>query len=116
MKKIVLTVILLLPFLLISYIRFGDFLKYSDKIKLAYDYVDPISQKTIKNRKVAQVKEFTPTTDLEIMDDESGSLINIKGKEVMIVTFMTENDETLGPIIVYIEKNANKVLGIGGRK
>jgi hypothetical protein len=116
MKKIVLAVILLSPFLLLSYIKFGDSLKYPDEIKLAYDYVDPISQKTIKNRKVAQVEEFTPRFDIEIMNEETDSLTNIKGIDVMTVTFKTDDDGSLGPIIVYIDKNSKKVLGIGGRK
>jgi len=116
MRRSVILTILLFPFLLLFYIWFGDSLKYPNEIKLAYDYVNPISQKTIKNWKVARVMESTPTADLEIMSKETNSLINIKGRKVLVVKFKTEEDEILGSILVYIDKNTNNVLGIGGRK
>ncbi|WP_156424492.1 hypothetical protein [Bacillus sp. FJAT-27445] len=46
------------------------------------------------------------------MDERTGDLINIKGKEVLIVTFQTKGEEDLGPINVYLDKNSDKVLGV----
>lgn len=116
MKKILLILILSIPLLLLLYLRYGDSLRYPNEIRLAYKYIDSNSQKTIKNSKIAQVEEYAPSRDLEIMDEETDSLVNIKYKEVLRITFKTLDDGNLGPIVVYIDKNTNDVLGVGTRK
>ncbi|WP_108669920.1 hypothetical protein [Peribacillus acanthi] len=90
--------------------------KYSEEINLAYDYVHPHSQNSILNWKKAKVEEFTSEMDLNIIDEAKDEMVNIKGIHTLKVTFRTNDEESLGPIVVFIDKKNGKVLGIGGRK
>ncbi|MFC0187201.1 hypothetical protein ACFFJY_02830 [Fictibacillus aquaticus] len=112
MRKIQLIITLLIPVLILSYIWFGDSIIYSKEIKIAYDYVHPRSQKTIKNWKLAQVTSYTPTGDTEIKNNKTDKYVNVQGKELVIVSFKTHDEE----ITVFIDKNTNEVLGNGMKK
>jgi hypothetical protein len=93
----------------------SSYSKYPEEIKLAYDSIHPSSQKTIKDWKEAKVQEFTPDKDLEVTNEEDKQ-INIKGFEIIEVAFNTTDEESLGPIVVYLDKDTRKVLGSGLRK
>lgn len=109
-------------FVFLSFIFFiagcSSYSKYPDEIKRAYHYVDQKSQKTIKNWKNAKVEEYKPTEELSIIDKKGGKyrLVNIKGIKTLKITFETTEDPFLGPIVVFIDKNSKKILGIGGRE
>jgi hypothetical protein len=94
----------------------SSYSQYPDEIKLAYNSVEPLAQKTIKNWKKARVEEYIPTENIEVINEKENKLINIKGIETLQVTFKTSDNGALGPITVFIEKDTKKVLGIGGRK
>jgi hypothetical protein len=89
---------------------------YSNEIESAYNYVDPISQETIKNWEKASVEKYIPTGELEVKDEEKNKYINIKGFKTLKVSFKTTDDAELGPINVYIDENSKKVLGVGIRR
>ena len=113
MKKIFLLVVL---FALIAFLGYENYWKYFDEKKLAYDYLEPASQKTVKSWKWADVDEYTAEYTMEIWDKESEQFIDINGMETLVVSFKTTDDGTLGPIDVYLDMKTTKVIGIGVRK
>lgn len=85
-----------------------------DTIKeTAYNWLDNINQMSIIDWKSANVK--TIKFDKEhIIANTTENSINIQDKETYQVTFTT-NDEILGPIVVYLDKDNLEVLGIDYR-
>ncbi|MDP4146552.1 MAG: hypothetical protein Q8936_19085 [Bacillota bacterium] len=92
----------------------NDYSKYPKEIKHAYEYVD--KQRTIKNWKSANVIDYKASNDLEVFNKSNHKQVNIKGIRTLMVTFHTDDEAELGPIIVFIDKNNKKVLGVGGRR
>ncbi|MFT4416859.1 hypothetical protein ACLM5H_23640 [Fredinandcohnia humi] len=93
----------------------SSYSKYPNEIEKAYNYVDPISKETIINWKKAAVKNYTPPEYFEVIDKEARA-VNIKGIETLEITFKTTDDGTVGPIIVYTDKQSKKILGTLVRK
>ncbi|MFD1738069.1 hypothetical protein ACFSCX_16155 [Bacillus salitolerans] len=89
--------------------------KYMQDINLAYDSLNSYDKETIKNWKKAEVLEYTPSETLEIMDNDY-KLVDIKDTPVIRIIFKTTDDETLGPITIYIHKESKKIIGTGIRK
>lgn len=106
---------LLIQFVLILSLFGCSNTNYPKEIKLAYNYIDPISKKTIRNWKNAEVEEYTPNVDVEIYDYALQKRLNIKGKDTLKVTFHTKDDKIIGPIVIFLDKKGEKVLGTLGR-
>ncbi|MBY6036654.1 hypothetical protein KUV80_08315 [Fictibacillus nanhaiensis] len=88
---------------------------YSNDIKRAYNYLDASSQQSIKDWEDAQVEEFISTETVEVENHEN-KWVNIENLPTLKVTFKTTNDGDLGPLIVYLDKETKKALGVGLRK
>lgn len=116
MRKAGFILILLVPVFTLLVISFDDSIRYHSEIKKAYGYVDPVSQKTIKYSTFAQVEKEKITLDTKIQDKQMGAVLNIKGKDVLIITFKTKVENSFGPIRVYLDNNTGEVLGVGIRK
>ncbi|RDU37887.1 hypothetical protein DRW41_08720 [Neobacillus piezotolerans] len=116
MRKAGFLLLLSVPFFVLLFISFVDSFTYHTEIKRAYGYIDPVSQKSIKNANLAQVREEKVSEDTKIMDEMIRTLINIKGKEVLIISFKTKDEGSLGPISVYLDKKTGEAIGMGMRK
>lgn len=94
-------------FVLIAFLGYQNYWKYVEEKKLAYDYLVPASQKTVKSWKWADVDEYTAEYSVEIWDEESEQHIDIKGMETLVVSFKTTDG---GPIEVFLDKKTKKVI------
>lgn len=85
-----------------------------DTIKeTAYNWLDEQNQMSIIDWESANIKVIKFDTE-HIVTNQTENSINIQDKETYQVTFKT-NDEILGPIVVYLDKDTLKVLGIDYR-
>ncbi|WP_409271782.1 hypothetical protein V1499_19410 [Neobacillus sp. SCS-31] len=116
MRKAGFLILLSVPLFALLFFWFGDSLRYHGEIKRAYGYVGPVSQKSILNANLAQVRTENVSEDINIMDEKTRTLINIKGKEVYIISFKTKDEGDLGPISVYLDKKTGEAIGVGMRK
>lgn len=94
----------------------SSYSKYPEEIEEAYNYVHPNSKETIKNWQKASVSKYTPTEDFEVFDKNENIYVNIKGTEVLEITFNTTDDELVGPIVVYVDEQSKDIIGMGARK
>lgn len=80
---------------------------------LAYESLSKEEQQTILDWTKAPVVTITPQESLLIWSPQ-GSL-DLKGREVVVVTFNTTQDPLLGPIIVFLDADTQRILGKGLR-
>lgn len=80
----------------------------------AYNYLDTKSKSSITDWKSATIKIRKYNKDY-LVETSNNELIDIKDKKTYQVTFKT-NNEVLGPIIVYLDKDSLEVLGIDFRE
>jgi len=80
--------------------------------EIAYEGLSQGSRNTVVDRERAKVEEYKATTDHSVAS-ENGA-VNLIYRDTYRVIFRT-NDEELGPIQVYIDKNTYKFLGIDFR-
>lgn len=90
--------------------------EYSDEIQLAYDSLDKSTQESIKNWKRANAYEIKKQVDFEIHQENSSEMLNIKGLEVIVISFKTSDDALLGPVTLYMDKNTKEIIGYAPRK
>ena len=82
--------------------------------KIAWEAIDEASKKQIiggyENSEVETVNEPDNTTILPFKAGKGGQ-INISGKTIITVSFHTNIDAMVGPIIIYIDPQSNKAIG-----
>ena len=85
-----------------------------DTIKeTAYNWLNERNQMSIIDSESANIKAIKFDTE-HIVENQIENSINIQDKETYQVTFTT-NDEILGPIVVYVDKDNLEVLGMDYR-
>lgn len=73
-------------------------------------------QEIIGNWQEAKVEIITRDHDFSLIPlNNLGSKINVKGKEMVVVSFDSKNETILGRVIVYIDPQTKKVVGIAPR-
>jgi hypothetical protein len=80
---------------------------------LAYESLSKEEKQTILDWTKAPVVTIKPPNSLLIWSPQ-GSL-DLKGREVVVVTFSTTQDPLLGPIKVYLDAETHEILGKGLR-
>lgn len=80
---------------------------------LAYESLTKEEQQTILDWTKASVDTIKPIESFLIWGSQ-GSL-DLKGREVVVVTFSTTQDPLLGPIKVYLDAETHEILGKGLR-
>lgn len=85
--------------------------KSDNEIKqIAFESLSDNEKNTIINWMDGKVEVYKSTTDHSV--GSSIEPINIKDKDTYKVTFGTNNEETLGPITMYLDRNTYEVLGV----
>jgi hypothetical protein len=90
--------------------------KYQEEIKHAYDYVHPIPRKSITNWKNARVEEYISDKEMLVHNRLTGEQINIIGVPTLKITFKTDEKDSGGQIVVFVDQKSKKVLGSVPRK
>ena len=91
------------------------------------DYIEAneaieIAQKNINEKEKNTITNFDNPTTEELVFDENVSIYlfdsdeKIVGKTAYRITFNTEHDGLLGPIVYYIDKESGKLLGADFRE
>jgi hypothetical protein len=86
-----------------------------------------IAESIVKNEEQAKIINYSTPEIVEIKETQShmvsftskdkiSGLTDIKGKTVWKVTYNTESDGLLGPIVVYIDYNSGKIYGVDLRQ
>lgn len=81
----------------------------NDIKEIAYKSLSDNERNTITNWMDGKVEAYKDTNDHSVGSPIGA--INIKDKDTYKVTFGTNNEGTLGPITVYLDRNTYKVLG-----
>lgn len=81
---------------------------------IAYDWLDDEIKIDIIDKKPIEIKELT-TRDKHILYNKDKT-VNIKNMDVYKVTFKSKNEELLGPVIVYINRENLDVVGMEFRE
>ena len=79
-----------------------------DLINMVYDKLPYSYQQHVRKDKVT-VSEYTHDSDFFVIDIDTSDIVNIKGIETFCVTFPIEPSDQ---VVVYVEKNSKKILGI----
>ncbi|MDY4252902.1 MULTISPECIES: hypothetical protein [Bacteria] len=79
----------------------------------AYNWIDDTSKATITSWNTATIEEVR--FDKEHLVTNKTENVDIINKKTYKVTFTTTNDEILGPIIIYLDKDTLEVLGMDFR-
>lgn len=82
----------------------------NDIKQIAFESLSDNEKNTIINWMDGIVEVYKSTTDHIV--GSSIEPINIKDKDTYKVTFWTNNEETLGPITMYLDRNTYEVLGV----
>ena len=85
-----------------------------DAIKIAQNDINKIEKATIINFKNPTVEELVLDENMSFYLFDADE--NIKGKKAYKITFKTEQDAFLGPIVYYIDKDNGKLLGLDYRE
>jgi hypothetical protein len=83
--------------------------------KIAWEALNKSSkQEVIGSWKNAKVETVTMDNDFGIisLNKSIGGQINIKGKEMKVVSFHSKNETKLGKVIIYIDSQTRKAVGI----
>lgn len=83
--------------------------------KIAWEALDKgLRQEIIGSWENAKVETVTMDNDFRILslNKSIGGQINIKGKEMKVVSFHSKNEMKLGNIIVYIDPHTKNAVGI----
>ena len=82
--------------------------------KTAYNWLDDASKSDIINWKTATVEEVKFEEEHVVVTKTDN--IDIRNIETYKVTFTTQKDELLGPIVIYLDKDNLNVLGVDFRE
>jgi len=82
--------------------------------KIAWESLDEGNkEEIIGSWQEAKVETITIDYDFSIIPlNNSGGEINVKGKEMVVVSFDSKNEAMLGKVIVYIDPQTKKAVGI----
>jgi len=83
--------------------------------KIAWEALDKSSKQQLNGSwKNGKIETVTRDNDFGIisLDKSIGGQINIKGKEMKVVAFHSKNEMKFGNIIVYIDAQTNKAVGV----
>lgn len=85
-----------------------------EAIKIAQNNINEIEKSTIINFENPTVEElvFDEKVSIHLFNTDE----NIKGKKAYKITFNTEEDDLLGPIVYYIDKDNGELLGLDYRE
>ncbi|PJI09581.1 MULTISPECIES: hypothetical protein [Clostridium] len=81
------------------------------KVK-AFEWAAKNKLKVINWKDAKVTEKSVPQNDDSVISTGKGIL---NGKDIYIVDFHTSDEEILGTLIVYVEKNSYKILGVGLR-
>lgn len=82
--------------------------------EIAYGWLDSDYKNLVKNKEALEIKVI-PSCDEHVIVN-NGEMVNIENMSIYKVIFDTENQELLGPVVVYLEKDTLKVLGMDFRE
>ncbi|MDF2538445.1 MAG: hypothetical protein K0S76_1466 [Herbinix sp.] len=84
--------------------------------EIAYDYLNDQGKELIIDWETASVDEYPISNELKIMNNDY-DITSIKNIDTYAVTFHTNVtlEAFAGPIIVYLDKNTYKILGMNLR-
>ena len=82
------------------------------KVK-AFEWAAKNKSKVINWKNTKVTEKSVPQNDDSVISTGKGIL---NGKDIYIVDFHKKNEEMLGILRVYVEKNSYKILGVGLRK
>jgi len=104
-------------------VKYGSwFMNYKLPVEITKEEAVKIAQNDIKGIEKSTIINFENPTVEELVLDEKVSFYlfnadeNIKGKNAYRITFNTEQDGLLGPIVYYIDKDNGKLLGLDYRE
>jgi len=83
--------------------------------RIAWEALDKsLKQEVNGSWRNGKIETVTMDNDFTIisLDKSIGGQINIKGKEMKVVSFRSKNEMKLGNIIIYIDPQTKKVVGI----
>ena len=80
-------------------------------IKIAYNWLSEKDRENISELENAKVENIKPYKDFFILN--SGKTINLKEKEVYMITFGEINKTKTGATTVFVDKNSHIILGTG---
>jgi len=85
--------------------------------KIAWESLnESLKKQVIGSWQKSTVETITEDNDFGIISlNNSGGQINIKGKEMIVVSFNAKNEEMLGKVIVYIDPLTMKAIGMAPR-
>lgn len=81
----------------------------NDIREIAYQALSEDEKRTVISYKAGKVEQYKSKDEHSIVGPNG--LIDIKDNETYKITFSTNNEGTLGPINIYIDKNSYSVLG-----
>lgn len=82
-------------------------------IKIAYQYLNEGTRKTIVDWEDAKVGEESNSRDYFVAGPNGA--VSTKGKNIYTITFRTNNEASLGPVFVVMDKNTYDIIGVGLR-
>jgi hypothetical protein len=85
----------------------------ADIIEIAYQYLSENTRKTIVDWKNAEVQEDNDSVGY-LVANQNG-VVSTKGKDTYIITFKTNSHYALGPVMVFMDRNTYKIIGVGLR-
>jgi hypothetical protein len=112
MKKVILSSFLLL-FVFIQITGCGSAKSDGDIRNIAYQYLNEGTKKTIIDWENAKVEEESNSQDYLVAGPNG--VVSTKGKDIYKITFRTNNEAYLGPILVIMDKNTYAIIGAGLR-
>ena len=80
----------------------------------AYNWLDDNNKALVIDKKPVEIKEISFSDEYLIFNGSETTDIN--GMEVYRVTFKSDKEELLGPIVVYLGRENLKVLGMDYRE
>lgn len=84
-----------------------------DITNIAYQYLDENTKKTILDWENAKVDKESKSEGYLVAGPNG--VVNTKGKNIYTITFRTNNEATLGPISVAMDKDTYSIIGVGLR-
>ena len=104
-------------------VKYGSwFMNYKLPVGITKEEAVKIAQNDMKGIEKSTIINFENPTVEELVLDEKVSIYlfnadeNIEGKKAYRITFNTEQDGLLGPIVYYIDKDNGKLLGLDYRE
>ena len=104
-------------------VKYGSwFMKYELPVGITKEEAVKIAQNDIKETEKSTIINFDNPIVEELVMDEKVSIYlfnadeNIEEKKAYRITFNTEQDGLLGPIVYYVDKDNGKLLGLDYRE